>query len=87
MELVRQLMGKLPGQEHLVEAKVLNILLDGGQRIHNAQAIFNQWRKESGQISEGYLGWNPKSNVTKHDLSEDVFRIIPTFSAVGKRNI
>ena len=69
-------MGKLPGQEHLVEAKVLNILLDGGQRIHNAQAIFNQWRKESGQISEGYLGWNPKSNVTKHDLSEDVFRIL-----------
>jgi len=74
--VVRQLMGKLAGQEHLVEAKVLNILLDGGQRIHNAQAIFNQWRKEPGQTSEGYLGWNPKSNVTKHDLSEDVFRIL-----------
>jgi len=74
--VVQQIMGKVPGLEHLVEARVLNILLDGGQRIHNAQELFNRWKKEPGQISEGYLGWNPKSNVTKHDLSEDVFRIL-----------
>ena len=36
-----------------------------------------QMRKEPGQISNGYVGWNPKSNITAdHDLFEDVFRIL-----------
>ena len=77
---VRELMGAIPGSEQLVEARVLNILLDGGQRIHNAIELFNMWRKEPGQVHQfnhdGYLGWNTNSNITQHDLFEDVFRIL-----------
>lgn len=77
-QVVRSLMGVIPGAETLVQARVLNIELDGGQRKWNAWALFNMWRKEPSQIEDGtsYLGWNPKSNVTHHDLFTDVFRIL-----------
>jgi len=66
----------------MVQAKVLNILLDGGQFIHEAWDLFNRWRKEPGQrelYKGAYLGWSKNATdagLIDHDLSQDVYRIL-----------
>lgn len=71
--------GAQAGGERLVRARVLNILLDGGQRIAEATDVYNRWRGQPGQrgTSAGaYLGWNASAAVGDHDLFEDVFRLL-----------
>ncbi|KAL7536846.1 hypothetical protein ACHAWF_005589 [Thalassiosira exigua] len=77
--VVRTLMGVLPGGKHFVQAKVLNMVLDGGTYITNARDLFNRWRKEANQRPahpDAYLGWNKGVSVNDHDLFEDVFRLL-----------
>lgn len=63
---VRMLAGKVDGgdRSYLSTCKVLNVHLDGGQHVIEAEALFNRWRKEPGQSPQSwkggaYLGWNP----------------------------
>lgn len=80
---VRMWAGKVDGgdRSYLSTCKVLNVLLDGGGSITEAQALFNHWRKEPGQSlpswsGGGYLGWNPATSITQREMLEDVWRLL-----------
>lgn len=85
---VRMLAGTVDGgdRSYLSTCKVLNVHLDGGQQVLEAQDLFNRWRKEPGQSSPSwkggaYLGWNPAAGINRREMLEDVWRLLfqPSF--------
>lgn len=81
---VRMLAGTVDGgdRSYLATCKVLNVHLNGGQQVAEAQALFNLWRKEPGQLmpawssGSAYLGWNPDAGITQREMLEDVWRFL-----------
>ncbi len=80
---VRMLAGTVDGgdRSYLSTCKVLNVHLDGGQQIVEAEALFNRWRKEPGQSPPSwkggaYLGWNPAAGVNQREMLEDYWRLL-----------